>query len=127
MTDKSHVGLQVAICPVCTKEHDVGILLDRRLKKTLDHKNITHFEMCPDCNDKKKEGYIAFVGIDLDKSEKLPNGNIKPEGAYRLGAYAHIRKSVCDELFNVPITTDMVFVDQQMLDEFEKMMPKEAE
>ena len=40
--DKSHVSMERRVCRVCGREYDTGaILLDRRLKKSMDRHTLT--------------------------------------------------------------------------------------
>ena len=48
MGTKSHVGMEQNVCPVCGKAFDTGtILLDRRLRNSLERKTVTGWSLCP--------------------------------------------------------------------------------
>ena len=121
--EKDYVGLEQKVCPVTGKVFDSGILLDTRLKKTLPHKTVTGYEISPEVREKINEGYIALVGCDESKSDKLPNGNISPEGAYRTGAIMYIKKEAARQIFNTEITTEFAFCDAKVIKYLENLVP----
>ena len=96
MSNKSHVGLGVHVCPVCFKEHDEVVLLHRRLAKTLEHKNFIGFEMCPEHQEKFNEGYVALVEVRND----TPISSVKD--AIPTGNFVHIHKQLWPQIFNTP-------------------------
>lgn len=121
MSNKSHVGMEQNVCPVCGKAFDTGtILLDRRLRNSLEPKTVTGWSLCPEHEQLWKKGYIALVECDPDKS-KLSGGIIKPEDAYRMGRVVHIRKKVAAEIFDVEMTTPVAFVESAVVDMLEEM------
>ncbi len=77
--EKSHVGM--LICFICGG--DVGILLDRRLQKSLPRKTVGS-EACDECKEKAKE-YLTFVEA---------TGSPKPgEPTQLTGRVARVRRS----------------------------------
>lgn len=101
---KSHAGIGVTLCPVCCAEHDEVVLLDRRLKASLEPKSVTGWDMCPEHKRLKAEGYVALV-----ECTNQPKGL---NDAQRTGNLAHVRASVWGHLFNVPVPAGgMCFVD----------------
>lgn len=61
----SYASIEQKVCPVCCKKHDTGIILDKRLRNTLEPATVTGYEMCPDCQGRDDEGYVALVGVSL--------------------------------------------------------------
>ena len=106
---KSHVGMGYTVCPVCLTEHDEVVLLDMRLKNSLEQRQATGWGMCPDCADKKAEGYIALIGA-ANEPRSLND-------AVRTGDIVHIRSSVWPDIFNTP-TPDkgIAFVPTEVID-----------
>ena len=50
MSELSHVSMAVHYCPYCQKNHPTGeILLDRRLKNSLQRETATGMSLCPSC------------------------------------------------------------------------------
>lgn len=118
---KSHVGMEQKVCPVCGQAFDTGtILLDKRLRNSLERKTVTGWDLCPKHAKLWQEGYIALVACDPEKS-RFTGNIIKPEDAYRTGAIAHIRKAVAREIFNVEMTGPVAFVEPAVIDMLEKM------
>lgn len=121
MGTKSHVGMEQNVCPVCGREFDTGtILLDRRLRNSLERKTVTGWGLCPEHAKLWEKGYIALVECDPEKS-KFSGGTIKPEDAYRTGRIAHVRKTVAKRIFNVEMTAPVAFVESAVIDMLEKM------
>ena len=116
--DKSYVGLGVAICPVCGKEHDEVVLMDKRLLPTLKYKNFTEWKLCPDDQEKTDE-FLALVEV----SNVPVNGKtLKPSEANRTGNIAHIRRTAAEHAFSIPVSTLlMVFVDQGVIPKLQEM------
>lgn len=110
MTDKSHVSMEQQVCLICGAAFDTGsILLDRRLRQSLDSKTVTGFGFCPADKEKLEEGFIALVEIDTSK------GGRTPEDAWRTGAVVMIRATVWSTLFNTPPPTmQFGFIDLGM-------------
>ena len=119
---KSYVSLEEKICSICGNKHDSGaILLDRRLKDSFEHKTLTGYDHCKDCQEKLDNQYVALVEVSNE-----PEGNImKNEDAYRTGVLAWVKKHVCDKVFNVKITTPMVFVQPEVINYMQSLIPVE--
>ena len=88
-------------CQVCGRDFDSGtILLDRRLKERFEPHTLTGWGLCPEHQKLYDDGYIALVAVDESKSEKLPNGNITQEGAYRTGEVVYLKHETFDRIFS---------------------------
>ncbi len=97
---KSYVTLEQHVCRICGTTFDSGaILMDQRMRDKFEMHTTTGYGICPECQARMDEGYIALVGCVDEKSPKLANGNIKPEDAHRTGDLIHIRSSVWDDIF----------------------------
>ena len=120
---KSYVSMEQKLCTVCGKSYDSGaILLDRRLKESMERCTVTGFGMCEEHQALADKGYIALVGVDESKSEVSPDGNILPQHAYRTGHFIHMKKEACLGMFNIPedkIQT-VIFVEQQVVEMLEQ-------
>lgn len=100
--NKSFVSLEQCACSVCGQPYDTGaILLDKRMRDKFDKTTITGWGLCQEHQELFDKGYIALVAVDESKSNKLPNGNISPEDAWRLGPVAHITREAFNGIFNV--------------------------
>jgi hypothetical protein len=111
--DKSYVTLVVAICPVCTTEHQTGdLLLDTRMRDTFERTTVTGFALCPACKQLHDDGYLALVGIDESKSTQP----YKPDSVYRTGQVAHIRYHVAQDIFGQDFSKHtFIFADNELL------------
>ena len=122
---KSYVSLEQKVCMVCGKQFDSGaILLDRRLKESMEHYTVTGSDLCPDDNKRHEEGYVALV-----EARKPTYGDtLTPGEAYRLGRIAHIREAAFDTIFNnVPARDShgdllpLVFIEPDAFDKIEEI------
>jgi hypothetical protein len=121
MNTKSHVGMEQKVCPVCGQAFDTGaILLDKRLRNSLERHTVTGWDLCPEHAALWDKGYIALVECDPDKST-FTSGTIKPEDAYRTGRIAHIRKAAAKRIFNMPINGPVAFVEPGVIDQLEQL------
>jgi len=121
--DKSYVSMEQHVCPICTVKFDTNsILLDRRLKDSMERHTTTGSSICPKCTDMLKDR-IALVGADSEKSDYLPNGNMSPEGAYRTGEIIWMKRSVAKDFINVETENiSFIFTDQKVIDQIKQMM-----
>ena len=118
--EKSHVGMGRSVCPVCLQEHDEVVLLDTKLRKTLTRHEFSGWAMCPEHQAKKDEGYVALVEVSNTTQPTLAN-------AKRTGNLAHVRSSVWEHLFNVPIPEQgFGFIEGGVIEKLQEKM-KEAE
>ena len=126
MDDKSHVSLEQHVCLVCGVAFDTGsILLDKRLRASLERHTATGWGLCPEHQKLSDEGFVALVECDPQRSgSSARNGNMKPEQAYRTGHQAHLRREVFARVFNVPIGVDQpcVFVEPGVIEKLQAMV-----
>lgn len=123
--DKSFVSLEKHICAVCGKAFDTGaILLDRRLRPSMEPCTVTDYGLCPEHLKLFNEDYIALVEIDPERSDVGPEDDrIKPQDVYRTGKFAHLRKHVFTHLFDAPIQDKQAFiyVDPEVFQHLERL------
>jgi hypothetical protein len=93
--EKSHVGMAHHVCPVCTKEHDPVVLLDRRLRNTLTSHEFAGWKMCEEHQKLYDDGYIALIEVTGE-----PAG---VASANRTGRVAHVRAAAWPKIFNSPV------------------------
>ena len=125
---KSHVSIERKICPITGETFDSGVVLfDKRMRSTLERNTVTGFEICPEAQKQLDKGYIAFVGVDEEKSDKLPNGNISPVGAYKTGKVIYVRKEFARDVFgDVVLEKPFCYCDEELV-QFLKTKQDEAE
>ena len=118
---KSHVSMQMKICLVCCTKYSVGILLDRRMKDSLEPETVTGWGLCEEHKQLFEDGYIALVGIDESQST-ITNGSILPENAYRTGNVAHVKYPVLQGIFNIPISSNLpvLFVENAVISKLQE-------
>lgn len=97
--DTLGVALVKELCPICGKEMDGPIIMNKRLskpnKKKVEsmHNKVIGFadHCCDECSKYKKEGIFCII-FDDERSKKNASGGInRMEDFYRVG-YACIRK-----------------------------------
>lgn len=110
MSDKSHVSMEQRQCIVCGMVYDTGaILLDKRMRDSLEPKTVTGTGMCPTHQKLKDDGYVAM--IEADEKTHIRSGRI-----------AHIRAEVWPKIFNTPAPGGMVaYVENTVMDMLEKL------
>ena len=110
MNDKSHVSLEQHVCLVCGVAYDTGnILLDKRLRASMEHHTTTGWGLCPEHQKLSDDGFVALVECDPQRSGS-PGDRLKPEQAYRTGRLAHLKREAFATMFNVPVAADQAFV-----------------
>jgi hypothetical protein len=115
---KSHVSMEAKVCPCCGNTFSTNsILLDRRLRPSMDRETITGYDYCEACKEKFAEGYLGLV----EALNPIHNERLEVHQAHRTGRIAWLRKQVAKQLFNIPLTDEMkfVFVDGAVIDKLE--------
>jgi hypothetical protein len=87
--------------------HSETVLIDTRLKPTLESKNYTGYAMCDEHAEQIKAGYIALVEVSNTEPVHMLND------AQRTGQIAMVRREVWDKLFDMPVPPqNLAFVEQ---------------
>ena len=113
MSEKSHVGMLHRICPVCGEKANTDILLDKRLKNSLENDNyVLGNDLCDKCAELRK------THIPLVEADNGSHGDrLKPQEANRTGRHAFLRTEVFCRLFGGPApTVPYVFCDVELMD-----------
>jgi len=129
MNDKSHVSLEQHVCLVCGTAFETGaILLDKRLRASMERHTATGWGLCPEHQKLLDDGFVALVECDPQRSGSPTNGRMNPKQAYRTGRLAHLRREVFAQMFNVPIADDQacVFVEPGVIEQLQTMMEAAA-
>ncbi len=130
MSDKSHVSLEQRVCLVCGKPFDTGsILLDKRLRPSMERHTTTGWGLCPGHQKLSDDGFVALVECDPQRSGSPANGRMKPDQAYRTGRLAHLRRAAFTKIFDAPISDDQacVFVEPGVIERLQSMMGTAAD
>jgi len=126
MNDKSHVSLEQHVCLVCGKAFDTGtILLDKRLRASMERHTKTGWGLCPEHQKLSDDGFVALVECDPQRSgSPAGSARVKPDQAYRTGRLAHVRRTVFAQVFNVSIDDKQtcVFVELGVIDQLQSMV-----
>lgn len=127
---KSHVSMEKKVCPVCSAQHETGVvLMDKHMRNVLETYTLTGWGMCPECQSRHLAGYVALVAIDTAKSGPPP---YTLESVYRLGTILHVRgEALANIITGMEVRNnkgkfhEMMFVDQEVIDKLMEMRPKE--
>ena len=126
MNDKSHVSLEQHVCLVCGSPFDTGsILLDKRLRASMERHTTTGWGLCPEHQKLSDDGFVALVECDPQRSGSPTSAaRLRPEQAYRTGRLAHLKREVCTKVFNVPIAANQscVFVEPGIIERLQTMV-----
>ena len=131
MSDKSYVYMEQACCPVCGQLHDTGaILLDRRLRDSMEQHTVTHYALCPEHLKLHEDGYIAFIGMANNYHPQ--DGKVDVNNAPRTGEIIYMRRELAKQMIpNIPddhLAQPLVFITQESIDQIKEMMtPTETE
>jgi len=125
MNDKSDVSLEQHVCLVCGTRFDTGgVLLDRRLRASMERHTATGWGLCPEHQKLSDDGFVALVECDPQRSgSPAGGGRVKPEQAYRTGRLAHLKREAFAQVFDVPIAADQpcVFVEPGVIEQLQTM------
>lgn len=130
MNDKSYVSLEQQVCVVCGKPFETGaLLMDRRLKDSLERHTVTGWGLCPEHEKLRQEGFVALVECDPEKSNAPEGGGmLNPEQVYRTGVVAYMKRDAFLEVFKLPTesqaeSTPAVFVEPKVMTWLKSRMP----
>lgn len=113
--EKSYVGMGQSLCPVCLKEHDSVVLLNKRLSKTLTGHEFMGWSMCSEHQKLKDDGYVALVVVSNTEQPTLKN-------AVRTGDLVHVRASAWSKLFNTSVPPKgLAFIDRAAFDKVQSI------
>lgn len=105
--EKSHVGMTQYVCPVTGKTWQGNeILLDKRLRKSLDRYNTMGYKVCPEVQEQIDKDFLPLVECDPTKSDTYIGSDgfnkSNPQDAYRTGRVFYIKREAFKRIFNVP-------------------------
>jgi len=119
---KSHVGIGFELCPVCAKKHNESILLDKRLKKSIEKDNFLGWNLCNEHKFQREKGFDFLVAIDESKSS-LP---YKLTNIYRTGSVIAVKTKVYQDIFNQkPPENGLSFCDEDSIKKLQGMLSGE--
>lgn len=110
MSEKSHVGMECKVCPLCGKIFSNGnILIDKQLKNSLERETVTGVQLC---EEHLKEDYVALIEIDESKSV-IENGKVTQP--FNTGRAAHLKDEAFERVFNLDVPSyRFIYVDQEV-------------
>lgn len=121
---KSYVSMEQKVCVVCGIAYDSGaILMDTRLRNSMEVKTTTGWGLCDEHQKLMDEGYIALV----EATGTEGSSTLKQENAIRTGNIYHLRRAVAHNIFNVKLPDDlpMVFIEPGVIEKIQAMQAPE--
>lgn len=98
MKNKLGIALVRELCPVCTKETEQSILMNKKLGRkeadAIDKLNGNAMwakELCPDCKDMKSKGFILIGAVEAKTTDTT--------NPYRSGNIWVVKQEVAEQLF----------------------------
>lgn len=121
MSNKSHVGMESKLCPVCRQTHVVGVLLDKRLRNVLERDTVTGMQLCPSHQQQADDGNVWIIEIDPDQSTMQKNADgadiIADHGEIYFGSgRMRLTDTMFARLFDIAIPNRrVVFINEEAL------------
>lgn len=109
---KSYVGMGHDSCPICGVEHNEVVLINKRLRDTLERRQVVGISICPECTAKINDDYVALVSIDESKS----NAPYTPMSAYRTGNVLWIKRDAWGKVFSEPAPRAFGYCDDDVIE-----------
>ena len=124
MSNPFEVALAKQLCPICCSEHEVILMNNKLTQKAANevkeaNGKVIGFleEPCNKCQKYLKDGYIAMVGIDPEKSTLSDDETtVNFAGMYRTGQLGWIKRDVAKEMFFIVDDTPMVVLSEEAFD-----------
>ncbi len=119
--------IETKICLIDGKEFETNsvLLLGRNKGKKAEHKTCTGYDFCPECQELLDKKFTALIVADPNKSEVLPNGNMKFDSANRTGEIVWLKNSVANQIFDVDIKNHkFLFIDIEAASKIKEIIPK---
>lgn len=116
---KSYVSLAQNQCLICLKNFDINeILLDKRLRPTLECRTLTGHGKCPECNAQIKKGFIALI----ETAGANPGRKTVGADVARSGNFCFLRREVFDQVFGGPCPNlPFIFIEPGVLEKLQSM------
>jgi hypothetical protein len=114
--------MEQKMCIVLGKPYNTqSLLLDKRMKDSLENNTITGWGISPEVQEKIDEGFVALIEINEEKST-VTDGKILPENAYRTGVVAYLKKIILFNLVpNLPEDIPFIFVAEDFIPGLQKL------
>jgi hypothetical protein len=96
MNERSYVSIEQNVCPICGTAFDTGaLLIDKRLRPSLERHTATGWKMCPDHQAKFDAGFVALVEYDPARSTLSAHAaHVRPQDVHRTGRVLHLKREL---------------------------------
>lgn len=98
MSEKSYVGMGYNVCPITGEKHSESVILDQRMKDSLEKDNFLGLAYGPEAVEKLANGYVALIEVQnpVDGSEKMTLAE-----ANRTGTYCFVKRELVRDMFGI--------------------------
>lgn len=111
---KSYVSVEIVQCLTCCESRDKGIILDTRLKSSLEAKTLTGYETCDTCQARMDEGYVALIAANnpqVDSRDHITD----PSKANTTGEVIWVPTEYFQQIFDVQVPDEkLAFVEAEV-------------
>ena len=99
---KSHVSMEQKVCLICRQTYDTNaILLDTRMRDSLECHTVTGPGQCSECEAMNAKGYVALVGATGDD----PSGDtMQPADAIYTGEVCWLKRHAAEQIIDTDLT-----------------------
>ena len=113
---KSHVGMGFYICPATgNKLESTEILLDKRLKASLEPENFMGWKLSPEVQEQIDNGFVCLIVIDEEKS----TGH-KPHEVWRTGDVVYMKLEAAQQAYGDEVK-DLAFISEASFEDIKKL------
>ena len=118
---KSHVSMEQKVCLICRQTYDTNaILLDTRMKDSLERHTITGPGTCKECVAMNDKGYIALVGASNPSSD---GDKLQPEDATYTGEVCWLKRHAAEQIIDTDLTGfNFVYIEPEAILKLKKAM-----
>jgi hypothetical protein len=109
---KSYVSMEQHQCFICGTLYETGaILLDKRLRESMESNTVTGTGLCPEHQQLEDDGYVALIVVEDDRKT-------------RTGELCHLKKEIAEQMFNQELTKGIAFIDKELFSKLQEMVGK---
>jgi hypothetical protein len=114
MNEKSHVGMGYNVSPITGEKHSESVILDQRMKDTLEKDNFLGLAYGPEAVEKLANGYVALIEVNNqnDGTDKMSLAD-----ADRTGTYCFVKRELVRDMFGIEEdkVADFQFVSSEII------------
>jgi len=116
MSEKSYVGMGYNVCPITGEKHSESVILDQRMKDSLEKDNFLGLAYGPEAVEKLANGYVALIEVKNPQNTSVSAMTLQE--ADRTGTYCFVKRGLVMDMFNIPEdkVTEFQFVAPEIIE-----------